>query len=424
MKVAIVGVETILLPWTLQRGSIEIWNYNVARRLVQTCDVIVYAKKIHQQKKVEYDQGVIYKRISADADRWFTFLSKTVEKIFPGFIRARTKHPYFASSFYHLTYILKVARDLREEKCDIVHIHNFSQFVPIIRAFNPEIKIILHMHCEWLTQLDRAMIERRLREVDLILGCSEHITEKIRRGFPQFAKRCRTIHNGVDIDHFRACQGAKRSGKKLLFVGRISPEKGLHILLDSYKKVLEHYPKAHLDIVGPESVAPPQFIVLLSDNLKVSDLTTFYYGTLNRSYLSYLQQRLLSLKIANNVTFAGFIPHGKIINYYCNADLFVISSLSEGLPLPIIEAMACELPVIATHVGGNPEAVLNGKTGLLVEPGDVNMLAEAIIYILSHEEQRKSMGKFARKRAVELFSWEQIVKNLLCYYKNTYETND
>jgi len=132
---------------------------------------------------------VRYRRISTVVDEWFTFVSLALDKLgrFSLFKKIKAvvffrnvKRPLFASKLFYLTYVLQVARDLKREKCDIVHLHNFFQFVPIIRAFNPKIKIVLHMHCEWLTQLDRTMIENRLRKVDLIIGCSEYITEKAR----------------------------------------------------------------------------------------------------------------------------------------------------------------------------------------------------------------------------------------------------
>jgi glycosyltransferase involved in cell wall biosynthesis len=441
MKIALFNqpIGTISLPWTVQGTSIEIWIYEIARRLARSCDVIVYSKRGRYQKKVEYDQGVHYRRISATADDWFTYISYAFDKLgrrFPEFRSIRhilffrnVKRPFFASNLYYLAYALQVARDLRKEKCDIVHIHNFSQFVPIIRAFNPKIKIVLHMHCEWLTQLDRAMIERRLREVDLIIGCCEYITEKIRHGFPQLAKRCQTVYNGVDVNYFigkNARHGAtkKNGDKRLLSVGRASPEKGLHILLDAFQKVVECCPRAQLEIVGPQVSAPIEFIVALSDDDKISDLASFYDGNSSSSYFSHLQEQLHSLNIANNVTFAGFIPYGHVTNNYRDVDVFVNSSFSEGFPLPILEAMASELPVVATLVGGIAEAVENGKTGLLVESGDATVLAEAILHLLSDEDLRKSMGKAARKRAVERFSWEKIVENLLCQYKKICDVHE
>ena len=431
MKIAFVHQPIGIISSSAPRGSIELWIYEMACRLARSNEVIVYAKRGHHQKKFEYNQGVQYRRISTAVDEWFTFISKAFDKLrrFPLFQKIKSiiffrnvKRPLFASSLFYFTYILQVARDLKREKCDIVHLHNFSQFVPIIRAFNPKIKIVLHMHCEWLTQLDQTMIENRLSQVDLIIGCSEYITEKIRLLFPQFAERCQTIYNGVDVDNFvssnRRVFANKNGVKRLMFVGRVSPEKGLHVLLEAFQEVVKRYPKAQLEIVGSASISPIEFVVALSDDPKVSKLTCFYNKS---SYVSQLQERMLSFNIANNVTFTNYIPHRYLINHYRQADVLVNPSFSEAFGMGLIEAMACQVPVVATRVGGMTEIVEEGKTGILVESGNAPELAKAILHILSDEDLMKRMRNAARERAGELFSWDKIADDLLCQYKKICE---
>src|SRR5438128_997612 len=89
-------------------------------------------------------------------------------------------------------------------------------------------------------------------------------------------------------------------------------------------------------------------------------------------------------------------------------DLFVLPSLFDSFPIAILEAMAAGLPVIATRVGGVPEVVLDGETGLLVEPGDPKRLASAIEMLASDASARRNMGKQGRARA-QLFSWEDVI---------------
>jgi glycosyltransferase involved in cell wall biosynthesis len=321
-----------------------------------------------------------------------------------------------------LTHALQVAKDLRSQKCDVVHIHNFSQFVPIIRAFNPKIKIVLHMHCEWLTQLNPAMIKKRLMKTDLVIGCSEYITEKIRDRFPEFAQRCQTVFNGADVnflnkenDHDKP---RKNGMRQLLFVGRVSPEKGVHVLLDALQIVATRIPQTQLKIVGQPG-ASPQFTIAVSDDPKDSNLWSFYRG----NYLSHLQSKL-SPSLASHVSFAGSIPHDQLIHYYRDSDILILPSvIEEPFGMPIIEAMAAGLPVVATRSGGIPEIVLDGETGLLVERDNSSALAQAILRLLLDEDSRKSMGKAARERAVEFFSWEKTVENLLSQYKKLCEDN-
>jgi glycosyltransferase involved in cell wall biosynthesis len=394
------------------RDSIAIWICEVARRLASSSNVIVYAKT-KLWKKATFEEGVYYRFVTIAPD---LILSKLIK---PFFRLYYVKRPFFASCLSHLGYVLQVAIDLRKQKCDIAHVMNFSQFVPIIRALNPKIKIVLHMHCEWLTQLDRAMISQRLRKTDLVIGCSEYITTKIHDCFPQ--KRCQTIYNGVDVNYFvrRSNHNMNENDgrKRLLYVGRISPEKGLHVLLDAFQKVLKHYPQAKLDIVGPEWMAPREYLVALNDDEKMSCLASFYDNNPYRSYLAHLQ-KLLPPYVLSHVTFAGHVTHLQLLNHYHDADVYIQPSFSDAFPLPVLEAMANEIPVVATRVGGIPEAVIDVKTGLLVAPDDTGALAKAILHLLSNKDLRILMGKAARKRAVDLFSWEKVAENLFYQYKD------
>ncbi|MGH7495314.1 MAG: glycosyltransferase family 4 protein [bacterium] len=169
------------------QSAIGIWTYEVAQRLARSGEVTVYSGRL--SKQAESKQGVHYRPISPAADRWLLRLLKRFAVFYHG------PPPLFASALFYWGYALQVAIDLQKRRCDIVHLHNLSQFVLIIRAFNPKIKIILHMHCEWLSQLDRPMIAHRLNQVDGVIGCSEYITKKIRLAFPRLAARCQTVPN-------------------------------------------------------------------------------------------------------------------------------------------------------------------------------------------------------------------------------------
>lgn len=418
MKIAF--VTTAKTEPRTESGSLSIWICKVASRLVRYHDVVVYSPRGYHQEKVEYFHGVKYRRISTAFDTWVGYIVQGAIKRLPRFDPSRRKRPYFACIFNNLTYILKVAKDLKTEKCDIVHIIEESEFISIIRALNPRIRIVLHMHNDWLTHLDHSMIEHRLRKADLILGCSRYITDKIRQSFPSLAGRCQTLYNGVDLARF--INDPKKNEKKLelkqlLFVSRVSPEKGLHVLLEAFKEVVEKYPCVRLEIVGDlNGILLMEDLIWLSEYSKVQKLASFYRKGSLRSYFDHLAHKLVSLNISNNVTFHGLIPHEQVVKFYQAADGFVLPSvLSEPFGMGIIEAMACQVPVIATKLGGIPEIVEDGKTGLLVEPGDSHALANAILELLSNEDLRRKMGKIGRKR-VESFSWDNIVTNLLRLY--------
>lgn len=411
MKIAFVAqpIDPVLPP---HQNSIGIWIYKVGRQLAKSHEVLVYlSDKGFKGKKGVRINGVKFNAVPMRFD------NRLLRCLKPFSRNVEPNRPLFATNLYYLGYILNIALRLRKEQCDIVHIHNFSQFVPIIRALNPNIKIALHMHCEWLTQLDQDIIERRLKKTDLIISCSEYITQKTRLAFPEFANRCHTVYNGIDVYSFTPGNKTRigksdDSHKNILFIGRISPEKGVHVLLDAFEMVFERFPELDLQLIGPHTPAPLEYIVTLSDDPKVLELSTFY----SRGYLSHLKKKI-SPDLVNRVTFYKHIPYSNLTNFYHGAHLFVFPSVwDEPFGMPIIEAMACGLPVVATRGGGIPEIIENGKTGLLVERGDAGTLAEAIVSLIQDQPLRDSIGNAGRQSVLERFTWDRISEDLVSTY--------
>jgi glycosyltransferase involved in cell wall biosynthesis len=407
-----IKVAFVSQPWDgfvppVQSGSIPIWTYEVIRRLQEDCEFVVYSKQKKGQPKEENREGIVCRRLPIELDK----LSHKFLRRIP-FVCSRNC-PFFAGRFYHPLYILNIARDLRERECDIVHVMNFSQFVPVIRAFNPACKIVLNMHCEWLTQLPPIMIERRLTRTDMVVGCSDFVTRQVRRLYPEVADRCQTVFNGVGASDCadRPVRKRQTGEMRLLFVNRLSPEKGVHVLLDAFARVVKRYPQARLKIVGPEGSAPIDFLVTISANEKIRNLASFYSG----HYMDFLKNQM-SPEVADRVTFTGFVDHSKLIEYYDEADILVNSSLWESFGRSLIEAMVRGVPVVATRVGGIPEIVEDGKTGVLVEDGDASALADGLIRLLADEELRLAMGEAGRQRVMKYFTWDVVAESMLARY--------
>ena len=385
-----------------KQTSLSIWSYQVARRLAPHADVTVYGRKHNAGDSVEQVDGVRYVHVPAKGDRRvIRFLERWSAS------RPITR-PLVTSRWYCRGYAKEVARDLQARGCDFALLFNYSQFVPVIRKYNPRIKVTLDMQCEWLTQFDRDMLKRRLRCLDAIVGCSGYIAEKIHRRFPEFRGPCRPVFNGVDVGHFSGNGCSTRSSahpKRVLFVGRISPEKGVHVLLDAFRVVLERFGDAELEIVGSQAECPREILVDLSDDPKVKGLERFYDG---RGYSTHLQEQIDAAGMNDRVTFAGFVPHAEAAAHYHAADVLVNPSLSEAFGMSLAEAMASSRPVVATRVGGMTEVVDDNVTGRLVEPDDAEALAGAIIDILSDPARGRTMGVAGRERANALFSWDRI----------------
>jgi len=402
-------------PWTIAEppsiGSIRIISYQLGLRLTRTNhDVIFYGSKGNYQELNYYEDGILYRRIPDN------ILDKILEPLnyLDTWQISNPKRPFYGSRLYYLGYYWQIAKDLQLQKCDVIHVHLVSQFVSLIKAFNPQVKIVLHMHCEWLTQFDSAMVERQLKQVDLVLTCSDYITNKIRHKFPHVS--CQTIFNGVDVNHFLPTnqdgQPKENRIKQLLYVGRISPEKGIHILLNAFNKVVSEYPQVQLKIIGPKNAILP-WEMLDREDPNIVDLIPFYKG----DYNAHLQAQI-SPNAVDSVLFTGEMQYLELAEHYQQADIFVFPSVwNEPFGMPIVEAMAMELPVIATRAGAFPEIVEEGKTGLLVERGDADALAEAILALLRDKNRCQAMGKAGRQRTVEKFSWEPLSESLIEQYQ-------
>ena len=124
------------------------------------------------------------------------------------------------------------------------------------------------------------------------------------------------------------------------------------------------------------------------------------------------------LGLTDNVFFAGKQPQSVIRDYLSIADLFVLPSQTESFGLVALEAMACEVPVIATRVGGLPEVVVEGETGHLFEIGDVDAMAEKALHILRNEAERERLGRRGREVAVSRFTTENIIPQ----YEKVYDS--
>jgi glycosyltransferase involved in cell wall biosynthesis len=183
------------------------------------------------------------------------------------------------SYLYHPFYALRVALSIRASKCDIVLVHNFLQFASIIKRFNPSAKICLSMHCEWLTQFATPASERQLRRIDLIITCSDYITERVRTRFPAIAARCHTVYDGVDTDRFCPMQDFapdSNGAERLLYIGRLSPEKGAHVLIQAFKILAQSRPRLRLGLVGTSNALHYLYLSLDLQDRPNASLKAFF----------------------------------------------------------------------------------------------------------------------------------------------------
>jgi glycosyltransferase involved in cell wall biosynthesis len=417
-------IAIVCQPWDnvaqQNSSSIPVIAYQLAQRLADGWHVTLYGRRGRGQKRREFDgENIEFKR--------FTVFQKpqSLAEVLLGIMACYKKScfPYVISYLYHLFYILRVAVSIKASKSDVVLVFNFLQFTEIIKMFNPTVKICLHMQCEWLSDFAAAS-ERRLRAVDLIFGCSDYVTEQIRTLFPAMAARCHTVYNGVDPAHFCPKQDLPAQSdraERLLYVGRLSSEKGVHVLVQAFKLLIQNYPGLKLDLVGAADA--PKYIYSCPDlqDPAIASYQRFFGETLfdmvrrqlilrNRSYLYDLASEIAG---DDRIIFRGAVEHADTIDFYRGAALVVIPSVwHEPFGIPTIEAMACGVPVVSTFSGGIPEIVEPGRTGILVARGDVRELALAIGRLIDNPVLARAMGEAGRERVTECFSWDVVSRRL------------
>ena len=198
--------------------------------------------------------------------------------------------------------------------------------------------------------------------------------------------------NGIDVDLFRPNSDMRQKGRNILSltdcdflilnVGRLTSDKGIHILLNVISLCLSKIPNLVLAIAGVGNEL---------NNLKIL---------------------AKSLGIENNVKFMGFIPNEELPVYYNASDLFICPTVRvESFGIVIAEAMACGKPVISSASGGTKYLVQDKISGLLVPPGNIKALAKSIIRIYSNPKLASRLGKQARRRAVGYLSSKRMVKD-------------
>jgi glycosyltransferase involved in cell wall biosynthesis len=430
MKIAFVSqpIDTIFPPYQNSVGACTYW---VARLLAQSAEVVVYGLTDNHENftPTTEDSGIDYRFFPATrGDKRIHAMQRRLAKFF------RRSSPISTSRWWYPGYARQVAKDLSRQNCDVIHLQHCSQYAPVIRALNPKAKIVLHLHAEWFSQSNPAVLRNRLHAVDLVTTVGDYVTDKTKRTFPVVAGRCETTYNGIDAQEFARDKDYSASPrvKRILYSGAVSPHKGLHVLLEAFVPVARQFPDVQLDIVGPIGNYPLEENFDLLDRQTIRSVAQFYAitpwslirsmllrkGTDREGYLRYLKESLPA-DVADRVSFLGMIPRSELVDRYYAADIFAFAPIwNEGFGLPPVEAMAAGLPVVTSRSGTVMETVVDGKTGYLVEKNNAAELADALLVLLRDDQRREAMGRAGRRRALGHFSWDAIAEGMHSRYQS------
>jgi len=317
----------------------------------------------------------------------------------------------------HTDYRARVQKSLAADRPEIVHIMNYWNWCRQLKPPGSSHRLVLEMQCEWLSQRDRSEVGDQLKVVDAVVAVSDHIGTTFRAAFPDYPGIVATVGNGVDVTRFQpSAKGQAKDRRRILFVGRVSPEKGLHTLIAAFAETAQGFDDVELVIAGPQGALPPDFLTSLGSDPRILALMRFYdrWGVCH--YFSHLQGLIDRSGLDQRIRFLGNVPHKELVALYHSADVVVNPSLSESFGISVVEGMACGVPVVGTRIGGMCETIIHGTTGMLVEPDSPEDLAQALASILEDSDRARAMGRAGRERAVEHYSWGARAKRLMAVY--------
>ena len=300
------------------------------------------------------------------------------------------------------------------EKFDVIHLHEYRTFQNIVIAHYAKkygVPYVLQAH----GSIPRIMARQRLkwiydvlfgysllRNASKVIALSQMEAEQYRGvGVPE--EKIEIIPNGIDLSEYSDLPSKGSFKKKfsidedekiILYLGRIHRIKGLDFLVKAFANIVVKLEDVRLVVVGPDD-----------------------------GYLSELQTLIKTLKIEDDVLISGPLYGRDKLEAYVDADVYVLPSRYEMWAMTVLETYACGKPVIASRVGGLKDLVIDGVTGLLVEPRDIKQLANSIRYLLNNDDKAEEIGLRGKEFVEENFAIEKMVDRLEDLYEDATRDN-
>ncbi len=316
----------------------------------------------------------------------------------PGWLEKKTREQGSVVSIvplgrrFNWRFVLALCRLVRRRHIDVLHSHEFAMNVysSVVGLLTRRATVAtVHGNLSYLQARFRRRQAYRLiaRLAGPMVVVSEEMKGQVATRFGISPRYLRVIPNGVEIPTRmpdateiatqRELLDLPRDAFLLAVIGSLYPVKGQMTLVEAMPALVAEFPQVHLAIVGRGDMRAP------------------------------LEQRVAALGLASHVTFTGFVDN--IRDQLPIFDLIVVPSRYEGLSLLVLEAMAVARPVIATQVGGNPEAIIDGESGLLVPPDNAPALVEACRRVIKDPAFAARLGQAALQRVRDNFTLEHMV---------------
>jgi glycosyltransferase involved in cell wall biosynthesis len=354
--------------------------------------IILAPKSSGNFSKIAKDKEFLVYQTYIESPKYFTSVRNILKNIF-----------WFLSFPIAVLSIIKI---IKKEKVEIVHVNGLLALQGVIAARLVKKPLVWHLISSLYPGLLVSIIRPLFKWANKIVLVT-NLTRSYYIGDYNNKEKVSIIYEPVDIEHFNSKKiyeekkndirhklAVFEDYKIVSFIGNISTVKGIEYFIEVVHEVVN------------------------KTNTKVKFLIV---GEVSVGYIEYfatLKKQIAELNLDNDIVFLGKIPHSQIRDILSVVDIFLMTSIAEGTPLVILEAMSMGIPVVATDVGGISEQVANGKTGIVVPPKDVNAIAEAVLYLLENDEIRKQYGINARERIVKFFSLNKCVEEHQLLYED------
>ena len=230
-----------------------------------------------------------------------------------------------------------------------------------------------------------------LKKADVITATSKWLADRTAEYAPK-GNTIQIVPFGIDCEEFNPVEKKIENGTVTLgFAKHLLPKYGPDTLIEAFVHLKDEYPFLRLKMAGEGYM------------------------------LAELERRVRAFDVENRVTFMGKIPHSEMPRFLSEVDIAIQPSRrnSESFGVAALEASAMEIPVVSTRVGGVPECIKDGKTGILVKPDDAKALSEAIAFLIENPQKGKEMGKAGRKFVLQNYRWQDNTKAMMEIYQQT-----
>lgn len=281
----------------------------------------------------------------------------------------------------------EMRRVLRRGRYDVVHVHSpLSPVLPLLAIEEADSPVVGTFHTYFDRSvgytLGRRWFQRRLEMLDAAIAVSKSTTIALER---YFDADWRIIPNGIDTDFFHPSAPRPRAVRTdvpvVLFLGRFDPRNGLHLLIDTFKRIRGRQRPVQLVVVGD--------------------------GPLRRYY------RALAGGDPD-ITFVGPVLEGRP-GYYAHATVYACPTTKASFGITLLESMACETPIVCSDILGFRDVVHHGREALMVPRGDAGALAEGLVRVLDHPHLAQSLAARGRVLA-ERYAWPSVTEQVLDVY--------